>query len=480
MNDTSMDTPDLVLLHSNDIHSRLEQAAKMAAYIEDTRQTYGSGRVLTLDIGDHMDRMRVETEASDGLANIALMNAAGYEAATLGNNEGLTFTPEQLDAAFGQQAEFQTVCANMVRASDGKRPSWMKPYVIIEKSGLRIGLIGATANFSDFYILMGWDVSHPLEAIAEQVKRIRSEADIIVVMSHLGLPLDRRMAQEIPGIDLILGGHTHHLLEEPEMIGDTSVCATGKFGEYIGRIDIKVDAATKRPSFRAQCVPTAGLQEDEEAAAIIARYYDAGERRLSRTIAVLEAPLPVDAAQESPLGNLLAAGLRRWTDAEIGIVNAGQLLGGLAEGAVTAGELHALCPSPINPCRMKLTGAAIRLSLEQSLLREYIDKPIRGFGFRGVVLGTLAVDGMDIRYDPKRPPLQRITSVMMNGMPLQPEQSYTVGTIDMFTFGVGYEKIKDGTEISYYLPEFIRDVLERELQDIEAIHDCRRKRWLAH
>ena len=96
MNESSLDAPEVVLLHSNDIHSRLEPAAKMAAYIAETRRMYGSDHVLTVDIGDHMDRMRVETEGSDGLVNIALLNAAGYEVVTIGNNEGLTFTPEHL------------------------------------------------------------------------------------------------------------------------------------------------------------------------------------------------------------------------------------------------------------------------------------------------------------------------------------------------------------------------------------------------
>ncbi|WP_219835988.1 bifunctional UDP-sugar hydrolase/5'-nucleotidase [Paenibacillus sp. R14(2021)] len=478
MIETTNDVPDIVLLHSNDIHSRLEQTAKMAAYMEDTRRMYGKSRVLTLDIGDHMDRMRVETEASDGLVNIALMNAAGYDAVTLGNNEGLTFTPEQLDAGFREHAQFQTVCANIVQMSDGQRPTWMRPYAMIEKAGLRIGIIGVTAAFAEFYRLLGWEAGDPLKAVAEQVDLIRSEADIVVIMSHLGLPLDRRMAQEIPGIDLILGGHTHHLLEEPEMIGGTCICATGKFGEYIGRVEIRLDAQTNRPSFQAVCIPTAELREDEEAAAIIGSFLESGRSRLSRVITVLDAPLPARPEQESPLSNLLAAGLRRWTGAEIGIVNTGQLLDGLGEGAVTAGDLHALCPSPINPCRMKLTGAVIRRSLEQALQRDYIDKPIRGFGFRGLVLGTLAVDGLDIQYDPNRKPNEQITAVTVNGLPLQDSRSYTVGTIDMFTFGVGYEKIKDGTEISYFLPEFIRDVLERELRNSEAIQDSRRKRWL--
>lgn len=479
MNELATNAPDVVLLHSNDIHSRLEQAARMAAYIEEVRLSHGADHVLTLDIGDHMDRMRVETEASDGLANIALLNAAGYDAATIGNNEGLTFTGEQLDEAFGVQARFPVVCANFFFEETKQRPSWMVPFTVLNKAGLRIGLIGVSTAFKEFYKLLGWEATDPLPAVAEQVNQLRSKVDVLIVLSHLGLPLDRRMAQEIAGIDLILGGHTHHLLEEPELIGSTHLCAAGKFGDYMGRVDIWFDTVTKRPRFNASCLPMDGRVEQPEATAIIGSFKVEGERRLSRVVATLESPLALSLERESPLANLLAAGLRRWTNADIGLVNSGQMLRSLAAGEVTAGDLHALCPSPINPCRMKLSGKLIRMSLEEALLPEYIDKPIRGFGFRGLVLGTLAVDGLAIEYVPDNPDMGKIVSILVNGEPLQDDQLYVVGTIDMFTFGVGYEKLKQGLDIDYYLPEFIRGVLEHELQDQEAIADSYRSRWLA-
>ncbi|SFS99624.1 bifunctional UDP-sugar hydrolase/5'-nucleotidase [Paenibacillus sp. BC26] len=478
MRDKATDAPDVVLLHSNDIHSRLEQAAKMAAYIEETRRIYGAEHVLTLDIGDHMDRMRVETEASDGLANIDMLNAAGYEVVTIGNNEGLTFTSEQLTEAYGTRAAFKTICANFYQLEDGKRPSWLLPNTIVNKGKLRIGLTGVTAAFAEFYKLLGWDATDPLQAVAEQVAILRSQVDVVVIMSHVGITLDRKMAAEIAGIDLILGGHTHHLFEEPEVIGETSLCAAGKFGEYIGHVEIRMESTTNRPIFRAKCVPMEARSQQPQATALISGFKADSRQRLSRVITVLDEPMPASSEHETSLANLLAAGLRRKADAEIGIVNTGQLLSGLAAGEVTTGDLHALCPSPINPCRMKLTGTEIRLSLEEALQREYVDKPIRGFGFRGLVLGTLAVDGLEIHYSPERPNYNRISSIAVNGHPLQEDGVYIVGTIDMFTFGVGYEKIKYGTDVTYYLPEFIRDVLEQELLDKAAIADSYRQRWI--
>jgi len=469
MNETQDWTIEAILLHSNDIHSRLEHAAKIATVIAEERRTHGSDRVLAVDIGDHMDRMRFETEGSSGLVNIELLHIAGCEAATLGNNEGLTLESSMLEAVYRDRAKFPVLVANMFRASDHERPEWLSPSTIIRKGKLRIGIIGVTARYSDFYTLLGWDVTDPIEAVRAETAELRSHVDVLVVLSHLGLPFDRLIAEQLEGIDLILGGHTHHLLEEPLVIGSTTICAAGKFGEWIGRIEIGWDSAASKPLFRAACMPVAAYAEHPDAVEAIAKYRKQASEQLGRVIVRLETPLMSSDDRESQLPNLLAAGIRRWTKADIGITNNGQLLAGLPSGEVTAGDLHAICPSPINPCRMKLLGKHIREALQQSLCDEYITKPIRGFGFRGNVLGTLAVDGMTIEAEYDSAGQLQLSAVYVDGAPLVDDREYSVGTLDMFTFGAGYLSLKQGTDIQYFLPEFIRDLLAEQLLDPAAI-----------
>ncbi|MFD1957541.1 bifunctional metallophosphatase/5'-nucleotidase [Paenibacillus thailandensis] len=464
----------LIIIHSNDIHSRLENAARIASFIAEERNKHGAEHVLALDIGDHIDRMRPETEGSDGAVNVELLNEAGYDAVTLGNNEGLTYTPDIIGNVYRERAKFPVVCANLHRLPGDASPDWLLPNVVIRRGGLNVGLIGVTANFHDFYTLIGWKSGDPLTAVAEQVGRLRANVDIIAVMSHVGLNFDRKLAETVPGIDLIMGGHTHHLLEEPLVIGGTTICAAGKHGEYAGRVEISVDEAG-RPVMRASCVASEGWAESPKAADLIERFRRSASIRLSRVVARLEEPLQASTEGESPLGNLLAAGLRRWTGTKIGLVNTGQLLEGLPAGDVTEGMLHALCPSPINPCKLLLKGSDLLEALEESLRPEYTEKAIKGFGFRGRVLGSLAVDGMEVVYGGKD---GGIVSVTVGGEPLESEKLYEVGTIDMFTFKIGYESLARSEQIIYYLPEFIRHVLAEELQDKQALGDCRRKRWV--
>ncbi|MCZ4148913.1 multifunctional 2',3'-cyclic-nucleotide 2'-phosphodiesterase/5'-nucleotidase/3'-nucleotidase, partial [Escherichia coli] len=93
-----MENERLTILHTNDIHSHFDSMSSIAAMIE--RERREAGAFLVLDIGDHMDRMAVETEGTLGSANVDVINLTGYDAITIGNNEGLTFTPEQLAKSY--------------------------------------------------------------------------------------------------------------------------------------------------------------------------------------------------------------------------------------------------------------------------------------------------------------------------------------------------------------------------------------------
>jgi len=469
----------LVILHTNDLHSHFEPMPRIAAYIDQHRQLLGNDELLVIDCGDHMDRAFLETEGSDGQANIAVMNATGYDIAVPGNNEGLTFTVETLQKLYGELADFPVVGSNMFLKDSGELPPWLQPYQIVKRGKLNIGIIGVTINYPIVYELLGWDVRDPFEIVARHVAQLRPSVHILIVVSHLGLNNDKRMAQEIPGIDLILGGHSHHLLEEPLMIGDTTLCAAGKFGSHIGKVELLYDHSAGRIAERSGgCVQTEHLPASSEIISIIHHYRLISDKNMRQVVTTIDEELDISWNQESRLGNLLADGLRTWCGADIGIVNAGQLLGKLEAGAVTRKILHEICPSPINPCRMILSGAEIREALEQSLLADYQDKPIRGYGFRGLVLGTLCVSGMTIEADARGPEMHKISHIRIGDRELTDDQKVVVGTIDMFTFGIGYLSLSRGRDIEYFLPEFLRDVLLHQLMDAERIALSSRRNWI--
>ncbi|WP_410769803.1 bifunctional metallophosphatase/5'-nucleotidase [Fontibacillus sp. BL9] len=468
------DQETLTIVFTNDLHSHFGTMGRIAAMVDELRGRPHTS-VLLLDIGDHMDRAAPETEGTMGQANVDVLNLTGYDAITIGNNEGLTFTPELLEQAYAGLT-CPVICGNIREKGKGSPPKWMKEHWIVRRGGMTIGLIGATASYPEFYDLLGLEALDPMVMIADSVEKLRSQVDLIVVMSHLGLPMDRALAESIPGIDLIIGGHTHHLLEEPLMIGNTAVTAAGKFGMYLGRLEFrKTDG--KPVLVKGQCTAVGDGEESESVLKAIAIHQAGAKRRLERTVAVTEKELPIDYASESPFGNLLAQAVKRYTGSELSIINSGQLLMGLPMGEISEGMLHERCPSPINPCRIKLRGEDILYTLEQSLLPDMRDKSIYGFGFRGKVLGGICVDGMDILVDPSGEPFRKITQASVQGVPILPDKYYIVGTLDMFTFGIGYERLKNGTERQYMLPDFLRDLLRMELQSAGAVESCFLPRW---
>lgn len=466
----------LTLLHTNDIHSHFEEAAQAAGYIAEVRRNVPPDRLMLVDCGDFLDRVRIETEGTQGRANRALLEAIGYDAVTIGNNEGLTYTPAELDRLFGGMP-IPVVCANMVHSDSGQQPEWMVPTHMMEKSGVRVGYIGLTAPFNDYYRLLGWNAADPFETAKHWVERLRKQVDVLVVLSHLGLRHDRKLAETVEGIDLILGGHTHHLLETPLRIGRTTIGAAGKFGRYVGHLELKYSLVNGDLEIDGGCECVDDLPEHPEARLLVDSYREEARKVMSREIAVLSKPMDSHPCKESPLPTLLACAVRKKTSAEIGLVNAGQLLEGLPAGPVTEETIHAICPSPINACTMTLRGGQIRRALEESLLPEFYELEIRGFGFRGKVLGTLCLDGMKIMADLSRAPYDKIVQVVLNGEPLDENRDYTVGTLDMFTFGAGYAGLREGRNVRYFLPEFIRDVLADALNDASLADECRIPRW---
>lgn len=343
----------LTILHTNDIHSHFGSMPSIAAMINERRFTSGDA-LLALDMGDHMDRMAPETEGTLGGANVDVINLTGYDAITIGNNEGLTFTPDILAQAYAE-IHCPVVCGNMIESATGVRPSWMKESLILDKAGIKVGLLGVTAPFGEFYQLLGWDALDPFEVLGEQIPSLRKQVDVLVVMSHLGLPSDKKLASRFPEIDVILGGHTHHVLEEPLWIGSTALCGAGKYGTLLGEVALSRNSSHE--PFRVTSggvVPVDHTLLDEKVASAIVLHRRQAERAMESTVAVANRKLEIAYDRESPFGNLLAQSVSHFTGTAISLVNAGQLLGPLPQGDISKGMLHSLCPSPINTCVMKL------------------------------------------------------------------------------------------------------------------------------
>ena len=132
-----------------------------------------------------MDRFHPISEAFKGKANVALMNDVGYDVVTLGNNEGITLSHDDLSHLY-DDANFQVVCANL-KSLTTNSPNWLEPTVKIETDqGIKIGVIGLTAPFNAFYHLLDWHVDYAFETLDQHIENLKESTDIIILLSHLG------------------------------------------------------------------------------------------------------------------------------------------------------------------------------------------------------------------------------------------------------------------------------------------------------
>lgn len=449
------------ILHTNDIHSHFDAYPKLATFLKDQASALPSALV---DIGDNMDRFHPITEATGGKANTKLLNMLRYDYVTFGNNEGITLDYHGLSTLY-EEANFPVLAANLFEEKGGY-PEWVKPYEVKVMGDVNVAFIGVTVFYQHFYALLGWKIEDPYIILEKYLPVLKEEADIIVVLSHLGISDDEEMARRFPEIDVILGGHTHHVLPEGRRIGNTLICGAGKYGQYIGQVDLVFDNKLNTLSHSSAKLHKLELYEpNQQLTAWIKDMEQVAEEHLNKPVGNIEKSLSVEWFAPSTFPDFLAEKLREWCQADIGMVNAGVLLDGLEKGEVTLGMLHRICPHPINPCRVTLTGEEFREVVQQALNPDMENLRVKGLGFRGEVMGRMAFSGVRFGTEAIKDETLQVTDIYIGEKRLSAKDQITIGTIDMFTFGRMYPSIVRAKEKKFYLPELLRDVLAHSFSD---------------
>ncbi|MFL0553039.1 bifunctional metallophosphatase/5'-nucleotidase [Enterococcus hirae] len=447
----------IVLLHTNDLHSHLENWPKIRRFIEQKKrenEKKENTTTITVDLGDFVDRWHPLSEATDGQANVELMNNVGYDAVTIGNNEGVGNAKDQLNHLY-DQANFDILLDNLFDKHLLQPPKWAKKYKIIETpQQTKIGLLALTAPFPLTYSPNGWDIRNPYDILPELVEELRPKVDILVLMSHLGIQDDRQIAQELPSIDVILGSHTHHLLIDGQIVNGVQLAAAGKYGQYVGEVHLTVDEHKNIIQKSARAIPTETMMtfiEDEQESQ---DYLTKGHELLAaKKVAKLPYDLSVDIfAEHSFIYEALEA-VKYRGQTQGAMLNSGLFLTGLPAGLINQDQLHTALPHPMHLLNVTLKGSdLIRLVLEieknHAFLRNY---PIRGMGFRGKIFGQVVYSG--ISYDAVN------HQVHWLNQPIDNERRYTFTTVDHFMFVPFFPTIEIAGENEFLFPEFIRSVV---------------------
>lgn len=459
------------LFYTNDLHSYFDNWSQVATFIKSGRMDAAEKgeTAWTLDIGDHMDRVHPLTEATLGGANVALLNDLQYDLATLGNNEGITLSHEHLYNLY-DEADFHVVCSNLECVRD-KDPAWLQMSQVLEsKHGVKLGFIGLTARFNPYYHLLGWNVKDIYDTVAEQVELLREQVDVIVLLSHVGIHFDQQIAERFPDVDVIIGSHTHHLLRKEEVVNESILTAGGKLCDYAGHVTLVWDHEVgKLVEKTAQTCDVTNLAKDLATEQKIADLQVEAKTILDEVIAQTDEAIESNWFKETPMMKKFTKKLREWTGADIGMLNAGLIVEDFPAGNITYGDIHRICPHPINPVVVELTGADLMSVVEQAFSPDLTGLKLRGFGFRGKVVGRMVFDNLEVTTTHDYEGLEVVEEILYEGAPLDEAAVYRVATGDMFTFGRLLPEVAQAESKKIFLPEFIRKMLVHAL--IEYDHE---------
>ncbi|MGX4645277.1 bifunctional metallophosphatase/5'-nucleotidase [Holzapfeliella sp. JNUCC 80] len=448
------------ILHTNDLHSHFEEWPKLSRYIANARSQ--NPDLLLFDIGDFMDKWHPLTEATDGQINIDLMNEANYDAVTIGNNEGIGNSHEQLQHLF-DEAKFDVVLDNLYQ-KNGERPKFAQPYKIMETNAHhKIGIIGMTACYPLTYGPNGWSIKEVDEVLPGVIAELKAQkVSAIILLSHLGLPTDRRLAKAYPELDLILGSHTHHLLPQGEQVNQTMLAAAGKYGQNIGDVQLTFADDGTVSNITAKTIPTESLPENPSDDAQIQGWLTKGHEQLQKE-KVAELPQKFEDAEQTY--QVLLKSVAKQAGTDLAILNSGLAVTPFNPGVITYDDLHQSLPHPMHLIRVKLSGYNLwRLIREMEKMRLFLSHyPMRGMGFRGKIFGDIKYLG--IEYD------AATKQVFVNGQPIDLGKVYTLTTVDHYFFIPFFPTIEITGDVEFLFPEFLRDSVNHYLKETYPIKE---------
>ncbi|MEY4412724.1 MAG: bifunctional UDP-sugar hydrolase/5-nucleotidase [Pseudomonadota bacterium] len=403
----------LTVLHTNDHHGRFWANADgeygLAArktLIDQVRAEVAAagGQLLLLDGGD-VNTGVPESDLQQAEPDFKGMAAIGYDAMAVGNHE--FDKPPAVLQRQRQWAGFPLLSANIRDAASGQRV--FEPYRIFERGGRRIAVIGLTTDDTPRLVMpanvAGLRFSRPADEARALVGELRGQVDMVIAATHMGhyvdgkagvnAPGDVELARAVPGLDLIVGGHSQNpvcMLAEnrrneaykpgepcaPDRQNGAWIVQAHEWGKYVGRADFVIDGG-KVELQRYQLLPvnlkvkaadgkkvnaTAPIAEDPTLRALLEPFQQAGQRQLGVAVGQSDGVLDGDRtrvrAQPTTLGTFIASAMMARTGADLAVMNSGGVRDSLPAGVISYRDILKVQPFANTVCTVDLSGAELQ------------------------------------------------------------------------------------------------------------------------
>ena len=429
-----MNTRKFTILHSNDMHGNfiaevsgekgdlIGGLSLLSGYINQVHRE--EENVLYVIAGDMLQGSIIDTEYK-GISTVSIMNYLAPDVVTLGNHEFDYGLPHLL--FLEKVANFPIVNANLYIANHNKR--LMQPYHIINMAGMDILFIGVITEMVIDTIKADRDISSfiSLEEAANEVGKITNaykndDIDLTILLTHIGFDADCELAALLDpawGVDMIIGGHTHTILEKPAEINGVLITQAGEGTKQIGRYDIVVDDDTNSiVEYDWELVPITGatIPPDEDLQRYIDSYKEVVDAKYNSIVCKLSTQLTHPArTEETTLGNLFADAMAEWGEIDVMLLGSGSIRTPSLGPLVTLGDFLACFPFTDALNRFCVSGETLWKMFNHWMRPE--NRTRRGECYQ-VNTGVQAV------YNEQTRSLQALS---IHQQPVQPNQQYTVG-----------------------------------------------------
>lgn len=484
---TSISGERITFLHTNDLMGQLIPLvedevnkqevggfARIATIVEDVRSK--EDNVILVDSGDTIQGT-LFTKVYGGQQIAELMTRIGYNAVTIGDHD-FDKGPEGL-REFIKNASFPFLVANIDLSESKYLKGLFSPYVIIDLNGSKVGIIGLTTLDTNVFSKTSSDVviTSPKDAARKMVDELEGQCDMIVALSHLGLQDDRKLAKDVPGINIIMGGGSKTKLTTPVIVdnakGQTIIVQADQQGRYVGKLDIALkDKNVKIIDYKLIPVDYR-VVSNVEISTTISNLYDKLKDEVGQPIGSTETPLDGMKSHirtnETNLGNLFVKSIKaKFPEADVVIQNAGGIRG---DGIMPVGKLTVKDVWEWHPFENKI----VLVSIQGKYLKEILERGVSNLPrSKG---NFLQVEGLKYTIDLTGAPQElsddnntikfngeRIKDVLVNGKPLDYNNYYRVAINDFIYGGgdgfVSFKKAKDPVFTNVSLADVVIEYIQ--------------------
>lgn len=468
----------LTVYHTNDVHGWI--MPRVSTYEKDAGKLVGGAAVLknvikadpgpklVLDGGDWFQGTP-EGNVPEGQSLVDVFNAVGFDGVVVGNHDFDLKESRLKELVSG--LKMPALGANVYRRKDHKRVDYLTPWFVKELGGVKVGVFGLlTTNMHNLTFPENYDgleFRREIDEAKDAVKALKKQgATVIIAVTHMGyegkdmgrFEGDQTLANKVPGIDLIVGGHTHTFVREPKREGKhgTLVVQAGTTLSTVGKAVLEIDEKTKKvvsSSGELVDLHVDKYGEDAQVKAVVDKYAESVGKVYDVTIATSTAELRRNRDGESSLGDWMTDCLRAWAKADVAIQNAGGIRADIDKGPITLRTIFNVMPFDNRVVTLKMGGEALFTVLDHGA---------------GKSKGMIQVSGATFGYDRDAEPGKRVWDVKIGDAPLDPKGKYTVATIDFLVKGgdgYPFSRADDAQETRALL----RDVLSNCAQDQKTV-----------